>query len=72
MERKNEAQKAKKKSKDDSRRREGKEGKGVGGRGPVTSHDMWRGLHHSEEYVCLSCVENGEEDADALWLLASY
>lgn len=37
MERKNEAQKAKKKTKDDSRRREGKE---VGGRGPVTSHDM--------------------------------
>lgn len=40
VERKNEAQKAKKKSKDDSRGREGKEGKGVGGRGPVTSHDM--------------------------------
>lgn len=28
------------KSKDDSRRREGKEDKRVGGRGPVTSHDM--------------------------------
>lgn len=37
----------------DNWRREEKRGKKVGGRGPVTSLDMWRGLHHSEAYVCL-------------------
>lgn len=57
------------------RRQETKAGRGrrVGGRGPVTSCDMWRGLHHSQRGVCVSlCLEDGEEDAERLWLLAFY